>query len=183
VLIAASGCLALAAVFAFSAAGKLRQPETFARQVAAYQVVPPAVTGQVAAVLTVLEAGCAVLLAVPPARLPGLVIAGGLLVTFLLAMSAALARGCRIPCGCFAGQGELDLVGLPSTVRTGLLAVLAVVSLPGRAVAFRPAQVMVAALLLALIFLLAELSRLLPPRAAGSRMSWLLPLRAPAERP
>lgn len=85
-------------------------------------------------------------------------------------MSLALAQGKRIPCGCFAGQGELDVVGLPSMLRTGLLGVLVITSLPGRAAGFQPPQALVAALLLVLIFLLAETSRLLQPqRLAGGQ--------------
>ena len=167
-LIESSGYLVLAAVLGVSGAIKLRHHGAFARQVGNYQLVPPAMAGPVAVTVAVMEAGCAVLLLLPPARLAGLLIAGGLIVTFLAAMSSALARGRRIPCGCFGGQGESDVVGLPSLLRTGLLGVIDITSLPGRAAGFQPAQALVAALLLALVFVLAEMTRLLLPRFAGA---------------
>jgi hypothetical protein len=86
------------------------------------------------------------------------------MVAFLVAMSIALARGRRIPCACFGGEGELDTVGLPSLLRTALLGVIAVVSLLGRPTATQPPQLLAAALLLMLPFLLAETTRLLSRR-------------------
>jgi hypothetical protein len=167
VLIGSSGYLVIAAVLGVSGAIKLRHPGVFARQVENYRIVPRAAVMPVAVIVAVAEAGGAALLLLPAARLYGLLIAGGLIVMFLAAMSSAMARGTRIPCGCFGGPGELDVVGLPSMVRTGLLGVIVVASLAGRSAAFQPAQVLVASLLLALIFLLADMIRLLPRRHGG----------------
>jgi Methylamine utilisation protein MauE len=168
VLIGSSGYLVIAAVFGVSGAIKLRHPGVFARLVENYRIVPRAAVVPVAVIVAVAEAGGAALLLLPAARLYGLLIAGGLIVMFLAAMSSAISRGTRIPCGCFGGPGELDVVGLPSMVRTGLLGVIVVASLAGRSAAFQPAQVLVASLLLALIFLLADMIRLLPRRHGGA---------------
>jgi hypothetical protein len=160
-LVASSGYLVLAAVLAVSGVIKLRRPWVLARQIENYQIVPQALTAPAALVLAVTETACALLLLVPPTRRVGLVTAGCLMVAFLVVMSIALAHGRRIPCACFGGGGELDTVGLPSLLRTGLLCVIAAVSLLGRPTVPQLPQLPVAALLLAMVFLLAETTRLL----------------------
>jgi hypothetical protein len=165
-LVASSGYLVLAAVLGFSGVVKLRHPRALAGQIENYHIVPRAMAGWTGAVLAVAEAGCAVLLLLPPARLAGLVIAGGLIAAFLAAMSLALAQGRHIPCACFGGRGELDTVGLTSLTRTALLGVIVVMALASPSAATGPARVLVAALLLVLVFLLAETARLLPWRSA-----------------
>lgn len=166
-LLASSGYLALAAVFAVSGTTKLRHPRVFAAQVANYRIVPRILRRPTAAVLALAEAGCALLLVLPPTRPVGLVVAGGLVGGFLVAMSLALARGQQIPCACFGGTGDLDMVGLPSLLRAALLGVIVVTSLSARPGAVhpgvvRPEQALVAGLMLVLVFLLAETARLLP---------------------
>ena len=110
------------------------------------------------------EAGCAVLLAVPWARLAGLAVAGGLVGAFLAAMSLALVRGQRIGCGCFGGSADLDTVGLSSVLRAVLLEIIVVTSVLARPAAAPAAgvRVLAAALMLLLVFVLAETARLLP---------------------
>jgi len=163
-LIASSGYLVLAAVLGVSGVIKLRRPRVLARQIENYRIVPQSMTASAAALLAVTETGCALLLLVPPMRRAGLVVAGCLMAVFLVAMSIALARGRRIPCACFGGGGELDTVGLPSLLRTALLGVIALVSMLARPTVIKLPQLLVAALLLALVFLLAETTRLLSPR-------------------
>jgi hypothetical protein len=167
-LIESAGYLVLAVVFGVSGISKLRRPAAFAADLAGYEILPRVMARPVAIAATAAEIGCAALLIPPGTRLAGLLVAGGLIAAFIAAMSSALIRGQRIPCGCFGGRGELDAVGLPSLLRTVLLAVIVITSLAGRAATFRPVQVLVAALLLALIFLLAEIARLLPGRPAGA---------------
>jgi hypothetical protein len=167
-LVASSGYLVLAAVLGVSGAIKLRHPRALAGQIENYQIVPQPVAAYAAGALAVTETSCALLLLLPPARRAGLVVAGSLIAIFLAAMSLALARGRRIACACFGGRGELDTVGVPSLLRTALLGVIAVISLLARPAAVHPAPLLVAALLLVLVFLLAETARLLPPgRPAG----------------
>src|SRR5260221_14641746 len=121
-LVASSGYLVLAAVLGFSGVIKLRHPRALAGQIENYHIVPRAMAGWTGAVLAVAETGCAVLLLLPPARLAGLVIAGGLIAAFLAPMSLALAHGRHIPCAGFGGRGELDTAGLASLARAPLLA-------------------------------------------------------------
>ena len=96
----------------------------------------------------------------------------GLVGAFLAAMSLALARGQRIGCGCFGGRADLDTVGLPSVLRAVLLEIIVVTSALARPAA-APApgvRVLAAALMLVLVFLLAETARLLAgwPTTAAS---------------
>lgn len=163
-LVASSGYLVLAAVLGVSAVIKLRSTRVLAGQIDNYGIVPRAAAGFAAAALAGTEAACALLLLIPPVRRAGLAVAGCLMMVFLVAMSTALARGRRIPCACFGGGGELDTVGLPSLLRTALLGVIAVVSLLGRPAPTRLPALLVAALLLAMLFLLAETTRLFSRR-------------------
>jgi hypothetical protein len=171
-LLASCGYLVLSAVLGVSAVTKLRHPRVLAGQIQRYRIVPRGLAGPAGAALAVTEAGAALLLAGPGTRLAGLVLAGALTGLFLAAMSLALARGLRITCACFGGTGELDTVGRSSLVRTALLGVIVAASLLARTSAPRPAagfgvQVLVAALLLVLVFLLAETARLWPYRPAA----------------
>jgi len=171
-LLASSGYLVLIAVLGASGLTKLRHPRVFAGQIEGYRLVPRRLVMPVAAALALIETGCAVLLAAPGSRRAGLLIAGGLVGVFLLAMAVALARGQRIPCGCFGATGALDTVGMASLLRTALLAVIIVAALTARPTALRPASALVAALMLILVFLTAETARLLPAgnlRPAGER--------------
>src|SRR5258708_27076359 len=102
---ASSGYLVLAAVLGFSGVVKLRHPRALAGKIENYHIVPRAMAGWTGAVLAVTETGCAVLLLLPPARLAGLVIAGGLITAFLAAVSPALARWKHLPCPVFGWPG------------------------------------------------------------------------------
>jgi hypothetical protein len=167
-ILASSGYLVLVAVLGFSGAVKLRHPRVFAAAIESYRILPRALARPAAVVIALAEAGCAVLLAAPWTRLAGLAVAGGLVGAFLAAMSLALARRQRISCGCFGGTGDLDTVGLPPVLRAVLLETIAVSSAlarPAAAPAFG-VQVLAAALMLVLVFLLAENARLFTGRAA-----------------
>jgi Methylamine utilisation protein MauE len=167
-VLASSGYLVLSAVLGFSGAVKLRRPLAFAAAIGSYRILPRVVARPAAVAIALAEVGCAVLLAAPWTRLAGVAVAGGLVGAFLAAMLLALARGQRIGCGCFGAAGDLDVVGPSSVLRAVLLeAIVAGSALARRAAA--PAfgvQVLVAALMLVLVFLLTENARLLPGRPA-----------------
>lgn len=168
-ILASSGYLVLAAVLGFSGAVKLRHPLAFAKAVGGYRILPRALVRPAALAIALAEAGCAGLLAVPLTRLAGLALAGGLVGAFLAAMSLALARGQRIGCGCFGGTADLDIVGLPSVLRALLLEIIVVTSALARPAA-APApgvRVLAAALMLVLVFLLAEIARLFTGRSTA----------------
>ncbi len=167
-ILASSGYLVLAAVLGFSGAVKLRHPLVFAAAIESYRILPRPLARPAAVAIALAEAGCAALLVAPWTRLAGLAVAGSLIGAFLGAMSLALARGQRIGCGCFAGTGGLDTVGLPSVLRAVLLETIVITAALARR-APAPAlgvQVLAAALLLVLVFLLAENARLVAGRPA-----------------
>jgi Methylamine utilisation protein MauE len=168
-ILASSGYLVLAAVLGFSGAVKLRRPLAFAAAIGSYRILPRAVARPAAVAIALAEVGCAVLLAAPWTRLAGVAVAGGLIGAFLGAMLLALARGQRIGCGCFGGTGDLDIVGLAPVLRAVLLEAIVVASAlarpPGPAFGV---QVLVAALLLVLVFLVAENARLLSFRPVAA---------------
>ena len=72
---------------------------------------------------------------------------------------------------CFGGSGELETVGPPTIVRTGLLLLLALAAAVAGGTPFEPVQLVVAPLLGAVVALLSELTRLLTltPAVEGSR--------------
>jgi Methylamine utilisation protein MauE len=167
-ILASSGFLVLAVVLGFSGAAKLRHPLAFAEAIEGYRILPRALVRPAALAIALAEAGCAVLLAAPWTRLAGLAVAGALVGAFLAAMALALARGQRIGCGCFGGSADLDTVGLPSVLRAVLLESIVVTSALARPAA-APAlgvRVLAAALMLVLVFLLAEIARLYTGRPA-----------------
>ena len=169
-ILASSGYLVLVAVLGFSAAVKLRHPLAFAAAIEGYRILPRSLASPAALAIAMAEAGCAVLLAMPWTRLAGLAVTGGLVGAFLAAMSLALARGQRIGCGCFGGIADLDTVGLPSVLRAVLLEIVVVTSAlarPAAAPAFG-VRVLAAALMLMLVFLLAETARLLTGRPSAA---------------
>ena len=120
--------LSLGVVFTASAIPKLRRPATLVRSVGGYGLVPKplvrATAFTVVAAETVLAAafltGWLLVAAIP--------VAAAMLGCFLAAVGVNLARGRRVHCGCFGGEG--DRISARSLVRIGLLlaavAVLAV---------------------------------------------------------
>ena len=171
-ILASSGYLVLAVVLGFSGAIKLRHPLAFAAAIDGYRILPRALARPAALAIALAEVGCAALLAAGWTRLAGLAVAGGLVGAFLAAMTLALARGQRIGCGCFGGSADLDTVGLPSVLRAVLLEIIVVTSALARPAAAPAAgvRVLAAALMLLLVFVLAETARLLPgwPTTAAS---------------
>lgn len=164
-IFASSGYLVLIAVLAFSGIGKLRHLSVFGGQVADYRLIPDKLTRPAAAAVALTETGCAVLLALPWTRRAGAITAIALFALFLTAMSLAWAHGRRVACGCFGGTGDLDTVGPPAVLRTALLCAIAVgallTSAGSQPVASLPVRYLLGFLMLILVFLLAETTRLL----------------------
>ena len=106
----ASVCqLAVALVFLRSSLAKLRDRNRFRRQLAAYELMHPALNGVAALIVVGVQVLVGITLLIGP---PGYLVAGSLvaalaLVTvFLVAVSVTLDRGLSIECGCFGDFGE-----------------------------------------------------------------------------
>ena len=106
--------LALAAVFLYAAFPKIADPAGFAKSIFNYQLLPDAAINPLAIFLPWLElfAGVA-LLAVPALRRGALLLTGGMLVVFVVAISSAMLRGLNIDCGCFSTAGTGMRAALP----------------------------------------------------------------------
>jgi hypothetical protein len=165
-IIPSSAYLALIAVLGFAGINKIRDIGGFASAVGGYQLVQPSHTRAVSWLVVTAELAGAVLLAVPATRRLGAVLAMALFAAFTAAMASVVRRGLRVRCGCMSARGSGDLVGAGTIARSVLLfALAALAALASRP--FTPAQLLLAGLLLAGVFLAAELVTLLP-RGGGA---------------
>ncbi|TVT53281.1 hypothetical protein FNH05_12010 [Amycolatopsis rhizosphaerae] len=176
-ILLASAPLALAAVLAFAALGKLTNVTAFAKSVAGYDIVPARAALPVACLVLGTELVSAVLLVLPGTRFWGAGLAFVLFAAFLAGMASTLARGMRVDCGCFAGVR--DTIGPGTLVRTGLLLALTVPAALATRAAFRPVHLAVAAVILAVLFGLSTLVRRRTTRPVGPRTGTIIDLPAP----
>ena len=162
-ILASSAPLALLAVFAFSGAAKLRDVDAFADAVAGYRILPASAAKPVAWLVIAGELVTAGLLAIPPARIWGSVLAMGLLAAFLAGMASVSWRGLRADCGCL---GRAESVGPATIVRSCALFAVAALS-AGAGPETGPVHLLVGFLLLLLVFLLSEVVGLMAGRGLG----------------
>jgi hypothetical protein len=99
--------LSLGIVFLLSAIPKLRHPLAFARDVAAYDILPAKLSYPLAFALIPLEALMAFAFLTGWLMDVALPLAAFVLVTFLIAVGINLRRGRTIPCGCFGDTSEV----------------------------------------------------------------------------
>jgi putative oxidoreductase len=90
----------LGGLFIYAGCLKALHPYDFAEVVLAYQLLPVALVGVVAATLPWQEVAAGLCLVVGLKRRSCLLILGWLTVAFLLVMLITLARGLKIDCGC-----------------------------------------------------------------------------------
>lgn len=99
------GRIALAGVFLWAAAGKIADPQGFARAIWNYRLLPEPLVPLMAVGLPVLEALAALALLTPPLQRGGSLVLLVMLSVFTVALASALARGLDVDCGCF-GEGS-----------------------------------------------------------------------------
>lgn len=95
----------LGMVFIVAAVEKISQPEGFATAIEAYEMTPVAVVNILAVVLPWLELICGLFLIGGVYVRGGSAVLAGLLVLFIVAISAAILRGLNINCGCYGASG------------------------------------------------------------------------------
>lgn len=100
--------LGLAAVWLLSGVPKALDPDQTYVAVRAYDVLPTAGVGLVAAVLPWLEIALAVLLILGLGTRVVAVFSAVLLLVFIAGVAQAWARGLSIDCGCFGGGGQVE---------------------------------------------------------------------------
>jgi uncharacterized membrane protein YphA (DoxX/SURF4 family) len=98
----------LAAIWLISGALKAADPPQTYLAVSAYEVLPVAVVGAVAAALPFVEIALGLLLLVGFGTRPAAVASTVLLAAFAAGVAQAWARGLSIDCGCFGGGGPVD---------------------------------------------------------------------------
>lgn len=125
VYLAIAARLALAATFALAVAGKLRGRAAFRAYTDSVRDLTPLPSRPtvVAVGLVAAEALVVALLAVPATVPAGALLAMGLLATFCVAISAAMARATRVRCACFGADGAV--LGARHLARNAFLALLA----------------------------------------------------------
>lgn len=95
----------LGAMFVWSAWGKIADPGLFADTVMKYEFLPEAAVGLFALTLPMVELLTGLALLFTARTREAALLAGGMLVMFLVALAWAFARGLEISCGCFGGSG------------------------------------------------------------------------------
>jgi hypothetical protein len=113
--------LATGGMLAWASIGKIQDPELFASQVGAYQIVGPATAGVMAVVLPLMELLVGLCLICSVARLGAGLLAVFLFSIFLVARSSIYFRGLEVTCGCGLGAGDGKIDGVSVTVSSGLL--------------------------------------------------------------
>jgi uncharacterized membrane protein YphA (DoxX/SURF4 family) len=99
--------LVLGGVVLVAGALKVGQLETSARAVRAYQLLPFDVAGLVGYGLPVLEIAVGLMLVLGLFTRVNAVVAGLLMLAFIIGISSAWARGLSIDCGCFGNGGAI----------------------------------------------------------------------------
>lgn len=126
-LIGLAARLLLAGVFLVSGYIKAVDPAQTRVAVRAYQLLPEALVGPVAAVLPYLEIAAGLLLLLGLATRLGALLSALMMIAFLIGVISAAARGLNIDCGCFGGGGAVEAGATEYTAEilrdTGLLIV------------------------------------------------------------
>ena len=100
------------AMFAYSACGKISDPGLFATGVMRYELLPEVAVGIFSLTLPMLEMLTGLMFLCTKWLREAALLATGMLVMFLCALTIAIARGLEIDCGCFgiSGGGRAELV-------------------------------------------------------------------------
>ncbi len=114
----------LGGLFIFAGLGKIAIPEAFAKEIENYQLLPFSLVNIMAIILPWLEVVCGIFLLAGIRIKASASILAGLLVTFLIAISWAMAHNLKINCGCFA-QAEATPVGWPKILEDAAMLLLA----------------------------------------------------------
>lgn len=162
----------LALVLVAAAVPKLRHPDEFLGVVANYRILPSALVAPFAALLPWIELACAVALFIPATSVLAAGVAAGLCASFALALAINIARGrTHIDCGCLRRPASKSRIGSFHVARAlGLVGIALFIAGTGKATgeaSFGSLTLgVVAALMLVLIYLVADLMTGLPDARA-----------------
>jgi uncharacterized membrane protein YphA (DoxX/SURF4 family) len=116
-------CLIVGGVFIYASLDKIAHPDSFAKAVHNYRLLPLSLLHPFAVLLPWLELVIGIAIVIGVARRGAALLALVLTVMFIVAVSAALARHLDISCGCFHTDGGSS-VGLDLLIRDILLILL-----------------------------------------------------------
>jgi len=100
--------LYIGAVFLVACWHKILHPESFAMDVATYQILPLGLVNLMAIVLPWIELACGLLIIIGWRTRAAALLIAGMMAVFLTAIIVALARGLEMSCGCFASQSMAE---------------------------------------------------------------------------
>jgi uncharacterized membrane protein YphA (DoxX/SURF4 family) len=126
--------LAAAGIWLVAGVAKIADLERFKTQVAAYRLLPHALTAPFAYALPFVEAVAGLYLLAGLLIRPVALLTCGLMVVFVAAQAQAWARGLSLDCGCFGSLAPESHVGFRTVLRDAALGV------PGVLLAVWPAR-------------------------------------------
>jgi uncharacterized membrane protein YphA (DoxX/SURF4 family) len=100
--------LYLGGLFVYASWHKLLHPNTFALDVATYQILPLALVNLAALILPWVEVVAGAMLVTGFRTRAAALLIAGMMAVFMAALASALGRGLDMSCGCFAAQGTAD---------------------------------------------------------------------------
>jgi uncharacterized membrane protein YphA (DoxX/SURF4 family) len=116
-------CLIVGGILIYASLDKIAQPDSFAKAVHNYRLLPLPLLHPFAVLLPWLELVIGITIIIGVARRGAALLALALTVMFIVAVSAALVRKLDISCGCFHTDGGSS-VGLDLLIRDILLLIL-----------------------------------------------------------
>ncbi len=111
----------VAAIFIFAGTSKILNPDTFARDIDNYRLLPYLLVTIMAIILPWLEVLCGIFLIVGKWKKGAAITLLVLTFMFLIAIGSAIARGLDITCGCFSMTIEGTKVGYTRLVEDVVL--------------------------------------------------------------
>jgi uncharacterized membrane protein YphA (DoxX/SURF4 family) len=100
--------LYLAYIFIIACIHKIAHPEMFALDVATYDMLPLSLINITAIVLPWVELMAGIMLVLGYKTRAGALMVAGMMLMFIIALTAALYKGLDMSCGCFASQAVND---------------------------------------------------------------------------
>jgi uncharacterized membrane protein YphA (DoxX/SURF4 family) len=100
----------LGVIFVYAGAVKIMDPPGFAEAVSNYRILPDMLVNLTAVVLPWIEVLAGLCLVTGIWIEGGALLTGGLLAVFFIALTASLARGLDISCGCFSTSAEAQRI-------------------------------------------------------------------------
>lgn len=110
--------LYLAAIFLAACTYKILHPQSFAIDIATYQILPIGFVNIMAIVLPWIELAAGLMLLIGYRTRAGALLVAGMMIMFTVAIIIAIHKGLDMSCGCFASQGaEEDPISMQTVFR------------------------------------------------------------------